>query len=264
MNEITLNRTDIIETASHSSKGNQPKWFKNGIWYKADCMGYEGLSEIMVSSLLKYTNSRPFLEYHPIKINCEGKIANGCYSYNFLQKNCELVPLERLYRAYNGKELSQELKKFETVEEKIKYTVDFVIKTTGLTNFGEWLTELLEIDALFLNEDRHTNNIAFIKNRNNDKFEYVPYFDFGLSLLSDLDGFWLEGNTDNHLKRVHGKPFADFSKQVEAARALYGSQLEINFTMDEVNNVLKQFEDRYNDEIIKRVRYILERQLNIL
>ena len=27
-----------------SSKGNQLKWENNGIWYKADCTGYEGLA----------------------------------------------------------------------------------------------------------------------------------------------------------------------------------------------------------------------------
>lgn len=36
----------------HSSKGNQLKWERQGIWYKADYTGYEGLSEYMVSELL--------------------------------------------------------------------------------------------------------------------------------------------------------------------------------------------------------------------
>ncbi len=37
----------------HSSKGNQLKWEKDGIWYKADYMGYEGLSEYIISQLLR-------------------------------------------------------------------------------------------------------------------------------------------------------------------------------------------------------------------
>ena len=36
-----------------SSKGNQLKWKSEGIWYKADYTGYEGLVEYMVSHLLK-------------------------------------------------------------------------------------------------------------------------------------------------------------------------------------------------------------------
>ena len=36
-----------------SSKGNQLKWENEGIWYKADYTGYEGLVEYMISHLLK-------------------------------------------------------------------------------------------------------------------------------------------------------------------------------------------------------------------
>ena len=36
-----------------SSKGNQLKWENEGIWYKADYMGYEGLVEYVVSRLLE-------------------------------------------------------------------------------------------------------------------------------------------------------------------------------------------------------------------
>ena len=39
-----------------SSKGNQLKWENNGIWYKADCTGYEGLAEYMISHLLKFSS----------------------------------------------------------------------------------------------------------------------------------------------------------------------------------------------------------------
>ena len=33
----------------HSSKGNQLKWEKDGIWYKADYTGYEGFAEYVIS-----------------------------------------------------------------------------------------------------------------------------------------------------------------------------------------------------------------------
>ena len=36
-----------------SSKGNQLKWENEGIWYKADYTGYEGLVEYMIFHLLK-------------------------------------------------------------------------------------------------------------------------------------------------------------------------------------------------------------------
>lgn len=48
-----------------SSKGNQLKWERDGIWYKADYMGYEGLAEYIVSELLRYStlNSKDYILY---------------------------------------------------------------------------------------------------------------------------------------------------------------------------------------------------------
>lgn len=69
---------------------------------------------------------------------------------------------------------------------------------------------MLETDAFFLNEDRHTNNIAIIRNPSTNEFSLCPYFDQGLSLLSELDGFWLDGDTEKHISRVIAKPFGTF------------------------------------------------------
>ena len=50
---IELFEQDILLNDRQSSKGNQLKWqSQNGIWYKADYTGYEGLVEYFVSCLL--------------------------------------------------------------------------------------------------------------------------------------------------------------------------------------------------------------------
>ena len=54
---------------------------------------------------------------------------------------------------------------------------------TGLKEFSQYLTVLFEIDALFLNDDRHLNNIAVIEEKG--KFNYCPIFDNGAGLLSE-------------------------------------------------------------------------------
>ena len=56
---------------------------------------------------------------------------------------------------------------------------------TGLTEFGVYLCKLLTIDALFLNEDRHTHNIAVLLDPDG-KYHYCPIFDNGAALLSDI------------------------------------------------------------------------------
>jgi len=43
---------------------------------------------------------------------------------------------------------------------KVWRIVDCIVEETGLTNFGQWLTCLLEFDRLILNEDRHLHNVA--------------------------------------------------------------------------------------------------------
>ena len=50
---IELFEQNIRTNRRQSSKGNQLKWENDGIWYKADYTGYEGLAEYMISHLLK-------------------------------------------------------------------------------------------------------------------------------------------------------------------------------------------------------------------
>ena len=59
---VTMSVEDLRENGRQSSKGNQLKWESNGIWYKADYLGYEGLTECIVSELLKRSDLKP-LEY---------------------------------------------------------------------------------------------------------------------------------------------------------------------------------------------------------
>ena len=262
MERIKLSETDMLESVGHTSKGNQPKWFYDGKFYKADHMGYESLAEVVVSLLLKKTNITNFVEYYPVRIEIDHRTINGCYSYNFLKPGEELIPLERLHRTFEGVGLSQTLKGFDNSKDRIKYTVDFVEKTTGINNYGKYITAMLEIDAFFLNEDRHTNNIALIKKPGNGPYAPCPYFDHGLSLLSDLEAFWPEGSLDNHLHRVTAKPFGTFKGQMRAAQELYEKQLEIHFDKNDIDPVLNSISEYYNETILERVNYILKRQLS--
>ena len=50
---VELFEQNIRTKDRQSSKGNQLKWENNGIWYKADYTGYEGLAEYVISHLLK-------------------------------------------------------------------------------------------------------------------------------------------------------------------------------------------------------------------
>lgn len=55
---VELFEQDERQNNRQSSKGNQLKWENNGIWYKADYTGYEGLAEYMISHLLMKSSLR--------------------------------------------------------------------------------------------------------------------------------------------------------------------------------------------------------------
>ena len=113
-----------------------------------------------------------------------------------------LIPLEKLYRKFTGGSLAVDTAHQGEIKNQIKFLVNFVEQTTGLQNFGQYLTSMLEIDAFFLNEDRHTNNIAVQYNAADDTYALCP-FDNGLSLLADTNmDFPLERSLEDCLKAV--------------------------------------------------------------
>ena len=262
MKTIDLNTVSLIDTKATSSKGNQLKWIVRNNWYKADHMGYEGLCEVVVSKLLEKSNIGNFVSYEPIRILFDGREMNGCYSKNFRQKNESLVTLEHLSKQWLANSFAKELTRYPAVKDKIKHTVDFIEKVTKLKNVGEYLTTMLELDAFFLNEDRHTNNIAFILNDDTGEYRFCPYFDFGLSLLADTTEDYPMGEDIYQLiNKIHAKPFdRDFDVQLDAAQELYGNHLELHFTNQDIEQAFDEVSEYYSYEIITRVKDLLYHQ----
>ena len=82
---IELFSSNLYGENRKSSKGNQLKWEQDGVWYKADNLGYEGLSEYMVSNLLKHSSldDDEFVIYEPEEILYKTVSYNGCRSKDF-------------------------------------------------------------------------------------------------------------------------------------------------------------------------------------
>ena len=68
-----------------SSKGNQLKWENEGIWYKADYTGYEGMAEYMISHLLIKSTLKPeeFVRYDLEEIKYKRQVYQGVKSRTF-------------------------------------------------------------------------------------------------------------------------------------------------------------------------------------
>ena len=260
----TFDLTDIKKEKieNHTSKGNQPKWHIDNKWYKADHMGYEALSEYITSRLLAKSNVCEFVEYSLIKISYDNKESIGCVSENFKDSNEMLIPLEKLHRQYFGIGLADAIAKKENVADKISYTVDFVEEITNLKNIGAYFSVMLAIDAFFLNEDRHTNNIAVLRDDKSKIFRLAPIFDNGLSLLSDTNDYTLETDVYANIEKVRAKPFdISFDEQLNAVEALYGTHLKFNFTRTDIYEIMDELEGIYDRKIIRRVEKILLEQM---
>lgn len=263
---IELFEQDIKLNDRQSSKGNQLKWKKNTTWYKADYTGYEGLSEYIISQLLLYTNlnSSEFVIYEPIEIKYKSKKFNGVSSQDFLNDSWQIITLERLFKNYYGESLNKAIWNIKNPKERLSFLVNNVKRITGLQHFGKYMNKILTIDAFFLNEDRHTHNIAVLMN-DQGQFDYCPIFDNGAGLLADtLMDYPLEGDVYKLIDSVKGKTFSlSLEEQLEISEELYGMNILFNFNKNDVENIFSNMKlsDMYSHEIINRIKIILYEQM---
>lgn len=219
--------------AETSSKGNQEKWFdaETNKWYKLDQFGYEALSETLISILLEKSNIEKdtpfnFVRYEPVRLIVHNRERTGCVSDNFLKKGQSVITINHLLSRVLGCPLKDKLLSLTSDKKRIAYLAEATKDCTGLDYFGEYLTLLFEIDSLFLNDDRHLNNIAVIKTC--DKYDYCPIFDNGAGLLSDTRLSPMDIEPKALIAILRARPFnMSFTRQMNTARALYGKQLEM-------------------------------------
>ena len=186
-----------------TSEGTQIKYKKDGYWYKKDSRGNEGLTEYLVSELMRYTSLKgdEYIKYENGIING----VSGCRSKNFLKKDQELITFYRLYYNEMGKNLAAVLNNMERMEERIEYVLDF-IKQSCRIDIRDYLKKVLTLDMLVLNEDRHLNNLAIIME--NDSFYPSPIFDNGVSLLTANQSVNWNLSIEENVKRVTARPFS--------------------------------------------------------
>lgn len=251
---IELYETDIKDDGMSSSKGNQLKWKKNGVWYKKDNMGYEGLCEYVISHLLLFSNldRDAFVLYETEIIKFQDKTFKGCKSNNFLKENEELITLERLYKNVYNRSLYIDIFKITDVDERAKYLVEFIKVYIDKNVFLSFFHNMLVVDMFFKNEDRHMNNIGLIRN-NKGKYRMCPIFDDGASLGSDITLFHdLKDDPISTYERIKSKTLSfDFEIQEEAVDRLIKdkNELRFNFKMSDLIKILD--EEPYYDNIIK-------------
>lgn len=237
-----------------SSKGNQLKFKRDNTWYKADYLGYEGLAEYTIAKLLAYSNlsGEEYADYNLDEITYNGQVYNACRSRDFTE-GWQLITLERLFKLQYGKGLNSIIYSISDHEKRLETLVEEVQRATGIQDFGKYMCKVLAIDALFLNEDRHTHNIAVMMD-GNDNYKLAPIFDNGAGLLSDTAmEYPLNQDIFTLIDKVKAKTFCDdFTEQLDIAERLYGRTMQFCFGRSEVTEIVMKA-DNYSDDVKERV-----------
>lgn len=261
---VELFEQNIRTNTRQSSKGNQLKWENEGIWYKADYTGYEGLAEYVISHLLKLTNLNEgeYVLYEPEQIKYKRQIYNGVRSRAFIDEDWQIITLERLFKNVYNESLTSVLWHMSDVKERLEFLVNSIKNITGLNNWDEYICRLFTIDAFFLNEDRHMHNIAVLMNGKGE-YKYCPVFDNGAGLLSDTTmDYPMEQDIYQMISEVKSKSVSqDFDEQLDVAENLYGQNLQFLFTKKNVSDIVNNA-DMYPPEERKRVELIIYSQMN--
>lgn len=258
--------------AETSSKGNQEKWFDaaSSKWYKLDQFGYEALSEAVISRLLEKSNIETdtpfkFVRYDIEKVTVHKHERTACSSINFLRDGQSIITLSHLFSRIINVPLKNMLKRLTSDKKRIAYIAEGTTEFTGLKLFPQYLTLIFEIDALFLNDDRHLNNIAILEQ--DGRYDYCPIFDNGAGLLSNTQLYRMDIEPKALMRDIYARPFnTTFNRQRNTAENLYGKQLKMPvFTAEEIAADLKPFLEYYPERdrgiIADRViTCVLERQ----
>jgi len=174
---VSLSIEDRIRTTG--SRGNQTKWYKDGFWYKADFLGYEGLSEHICSLLLEASNIQNFVTYTPVFIN-ETDSKNsfvGCMSPDFGTFVTGEIILLHLPEEYNVF-----LNPNGSLEKDLAVLCEGIVEVFEVDIMRE-LTMMLQFDLIVGNEDRILRNFGL--KQVEGQYSFAPVFDNGLSLLAN-------------------------------------------------------------------------------
>jgi hypothetical protein len=201
------------------SKGCQLKYYKDGLWFKVNTSGYEGLAELVSSYFLCHSNNPDFISYELCSVNGRP----GCYSHNFLGKNEELLSFDRFHFIRTGKSLSAVTALMDNADSRYHYVVDFFMKEAAL-DIQSYLDAIISLDFLTRNGDRHYNNLAVIKTGSG--YKNAPIFDNGDAFFSSYSKFdpWM-----SITECIEKSVACPFSGSFELQFNLVKKRLKINY-----------------------------------
>lgn len=263
MKVFNVSRDDRFELSS-TSKGNQIKWVKGNKFLKADTMGYESIAEVLATEVAMATKGLNYVDYSLCKIIEGGNYSYyGCVSDVFTKDGETTVSIDRILVRYLGSvtERDKLFKRYKGLD-LVKKVAYICSEVTGISQDDIMLywSNIIKLDAIILNEDRHFNNISFLKNKNGS-YSLCPIFDNGLSFLSDVRDYPLDDRLYDNIKKVKSRPFnLDFNKQIEYFKNYDLLHIDCNSLYERLNNCLVDFKIKEFNRALK----VLKNRLNLL
>lgn len=168
---------DIIRNSSgtagsflkaYDDLGARKKYYKLSNYNAVEgIVGHECVNEIIVDRLLTLLGI-PHLEYQLIhaKVEIDGQEYETylCMSEDFKEPGESKIALDTYYQAER-----------EEKESLFEFCVN--------NGWGEYIYEMLLVDYLILNRDRHGANIEILRNKTAKTLRLAPLFDHGLSFV---------------------------------------------------------------------------------
>lgn len=187
-----------------TSGGVQKKFIENGYCYKIDRLGYESVSEVIISELESCIEGFKYIDYEFANINN----GHACKSKEYKVKGLEITLHRLLEEVVNCSVLYED---YDGVE--LLNRIEGILSVYHNYNPHRYFGKLIKLDAITLNSDRHTNNISFI--RNNNTILPMPVYDNGAALLSDIKTYPLVIGRLSMVSKVMSKPFSNnFDEQL--------------------------------------------------
>lgn len=203
---VTLS-PEYLYNESGTSDGTQIKYHKDGLWYKVDNTGGEGLAEYLASIVLRCSSlsEKEYVTYEQIEINGEP----GCVSRDCLMKNEELRSVYRLWMAVRGGDISEYLSKMD-YDDAIETVLSFMKTETGL-DLRRYFANNMAFAMFIRNEDLHFNNLNVIFDGN--EFREAPIMDNGRSMFVGNKRYDPQKSISVNIRNTFSKSFSGSFEQ---------------------------------------------------
>jgi len=198
----------------------------------------EPLSEVLASITLGKLNVIPFVEYELVVYGLQ--FCSKCQ--NFITAHTEFVPASHIYK----------LKKRRELEETVYDHFISMCKEYGIIGAEEYMINMIAVDHILCNTDRHLGNFGFIRDAETGKIlGFAPLFDFGRAYWG---GKVLKDKTSRYFSEMEDKCFKTLLKKIDPGPIMETENMEqivekYPEISEEQANIIKAKFQKVNKEI---------------